>query len=216
MAQGSDHRAARQRSASGAGTAAYSSNVRMGDGLGGALAVAAVAVLGGCWSTEPEPESTVTTAPATIATHGPRLPALCDDLMSTLVPARVLQVRLPPARSYSLIPPDPVAGLRAGLRCEHGVDASGAVLVVTGREYQSSARARAATGPPPAASQPVQVGELTGAVYDWPASTFLQVVDGEVVLTATLRNGVVEDTAAPAALRDIAEAMVARLPDDPA
>jgi hypothetical protein len=71
-----------------------------------------------------------------------RLPNMCDDLISPVTVARLLNRADPGQRTYTYSAPGAKRGLLRGMTCRHGVGTDGTELAVSAREFATRAAAR--------------------------------------------------------------------------
>jgi hypothetical protein len=85
--------------------------------------------------------------PAPARTHAPkayagRLPNMCDDLISPVTVAQLLDRADPGQRTYTYSAPGAKPGLLRGMTCRQGVSADGTELTVSAQEFSTRAAAR--------------------------------------------------------------------------
>ena len=155
-------------------------------------------------------------------THGTLLPDFCDQLLTPLTVAGVLQRQAAGGRSAEYEPPRPQSRLRAGMTCRYGIGPGGAAVTVIARAYAGELPARKgfATlvpgGPGVGASgigDRVRIAGIPGVVIDSSEASTGYLRDGSRVLAVTVRPGGTTGDDGRGSMLQIATAVIRGLPD---
>lgn len=151
------------------------------------------------------------------------LPDFCDELVSPLMVASVVQRELRGGRTAEYAAPGDERGLTEGMTCRQGVEISGPSLTVSASAFTDGKLARSALrraaskrspgGADVASADRVRVlGRDVMIIESAVATTFL-VPDGSCLLEVRLRRGIVPDDQMRLVLIEISSAVLTKLPN---
>jgi hypothetical protein len=119
--------------------------------------------------------------------HAGRLPNMCDDLISPVTVAELLDRADPGQRTYTYSAPAAKPGLLRGMSCRHGVGADGTALSVSAQEFATRATARKQfAGSRSTGAREITVSGRPAALSFSKASSTVVILDGSVTVEVGL------------------------------
>jgi hypothetical protein len=131
-------------------------------------------------------------APSPAPTHATkayagRLPNMCDDLISPVTVARLLNRADPGQRTYTYSAPGAKPGLLRGMTCRHGVGVDGTALSVSAQEFATRADARKQyAGSRSTGAREITVAKRPAALSLSTSSSTVAILDGSVTVEVEL------------------------------
>ena len=130
----------------------------------------------------PEPAHTQATK-----AYAGRLPNMCDDLISPVTVAKLLDRADPGQRTYTYSAPGAQPGLLRGMSCRQGVSADGTALTVSAQEFATPADARKQyTGSRSTGARQITVSRRPAALSLSTSSSTAVILDGAVTVEVQL------------------------------
>jgi hypothetical protein len=123
----------------------------------------------------------------TTKAYAGRLPNMCDDLISPVTVAQLLDTADPGQRTYTYAAPGAEPGLLRGMTCRHGTSAAGTALTVSAQEFASRAAARKKyAGSRAAGARAITVSKRPGALSLSTSSSTVVILDGAITVEVGL------------------------------